>query len=60
LVTPLADGGLAHYWRDNDNQNLPSHGPATFAQDLGLVDAVSIVQSDFTSGGQGNLEVIVV
>ena len=58
LVTPLADGGLVHYWRDNDNQNLPWHGPAIFAQDLGIVDAVSMIQSDFTSGGPGNLEVI--
>jgi hypothetical protein len=59
LVTPLAEGGLAHYWRDNDDANLAWHGPSIFAQDRGVFDAVTMIQSDFASpGGAGNLEVI--
>jgi hypothetical protein len=59
LVTPVGDGGLAHYWRDNDAPGTPWHGPTLFAQDIGLFDAVTLVQSDFGSaGGAGNLEVI--
>jgi hypothetical protein len=49
LVTPLGDGGLAHYWRDNDAPGLPWHGPAVFAQDMGLFDAVTLIQSNFAS-----------
>lgn len=60
LVTPLAAGGLAHYSRDNDDPQLSWSGPAIFAQDLGIVDAAALIQSDFSSsgGGPGNLEVI--
>jgi hypothetical protein len=60
LVTPLADGGIAHYWRDNDVLGLPWHGPTViFGQDVGVFDAVSLIQSDFRAGGgAGNLEVI--
>src|SRR5262249_27420169 len=41
LVTPLASGGLAHFYRDNDDPTLPWVGPFTFATDLGVFDAVS-------------------
>jgi hypothetical protein len=59
LVTPLGDGSLAHYWRDNDAPGLPRHGAAVFAQDMGLFDAVTLIQSNFASpGSTGNLEVV--
>jgi hypothetical protein len=53
LVTPMAGGGLGHWWRDNDDPLLPWHGPTLFG--LGSVDAVGLVQSSF---GGGNLEVV--
>jgi hypothetical protein len=60
LVAPLRDGGLARYWRDNDEPNLTWHGPSIFAQDVGVFDSVTMIQSDFASpGGAGNLEVVV-
>jgi hypothetical protein len=55
VVAPAADGGIAHYWRDNDDPAQPWHGPTTFGQQLGQVEAVSMVQSNF--GQAGNLEV---
>jgi hypothetical protein len=59
LVTPLAAGGLAHCWRDNDDPNLTWHGPTIFAQDIGVFDAATMIQSDFVSpGGAGKLEVV--
>jgi Domain of unknown function (DUF1929) len=53
LVTPMAGGGLAHWWRDNDDPLLPWHGPTLFG--FGVVDAVGLFQSNF---GGGNLEVV--
>ena len=53
LVTPMAGGGLAHWWRDNDDSLLPWHGPTLFG--IGSVDAVGLTQSNF---GGGNLEVV--
>ena len=66
LVTPLLGGGIGHFFRNNDDPNLPWSGPVTFAKDLGLVDAVSLIQSNFstefvnsgqTVKGPGNLAV---
>lgn len=57
LVVPLAHGGLAHYWRDNDDPALPWHGPTVFGGDVGVVGAVTMIESNF--GDPGNLEVIV-
>jgi len=54
VVVPAPGGGLAHYWRDNDDPLLPWHGPNMFATDIGVVDAVTLIQSTF-----GSLEVIV-
>ncbi|HEX2170917.1 MAG TPA: galactose oxidase-like domain-containing protein [Dehalococcoidia bacterium] len=56
LVVPLASGGLAHYWRNNDDPNLPWIGPTVFGASLGQVAAVSFIQSTF--GDPGHLEVI--
>ncbi|MCM0592096.1 MAG: hypothetical protein HEQ35_24570 [Gloeotrichia echinulata IR180] len=56
LVVPANDGGLAFYWRDNDDENLPWNGPIFFAQELGQVDAVTMIQSNF--GHVGNLELV--
>jgi hypothetical protein len=56
LVVPANDGGLAFYWRDNDDENLPWNGPIFFAQEVGQVDAVTMIQSNF--GHVGNLELV--
>jgi hypothetical protein len=57
LIVPLDSGGLAHYFRDNDDQNPTWHGPTVFAQNIGSVDSVSLIQSNF--GYPGNLEIVV-
>lgn len=51
LVVPLQSGGLAHFYRDNDDPALPWYGPFVFATDQGIVDAVSLIQSNFSSAG---------
>jgi hypothetical protein len=56
LVTPLRSGGLGYFWRDNDDPHLHWYGPFMFAMNMGRVDAVSLIQSDF--GENGNLELI--
>jgi len=53
LVSPMAGGGLGHWWRDNDDPELTWHGPTLFGE--GTVDAVAMVQSSF---GGGNLELV--
>lgn len=59
LVAPRQSGGVAHYSRVNSDPALPWAGPAVFATELGLVDAVSLIQSTFTAGAHvGNLEVV--
>jgi hypothetical protein len=56
LVVPSRDSGLIHYWRNNDDSSFPWSGPTNFGQDLGHVDSVTMIQSNF--GSPGNLEVI--
>ncbi|BAZ07615.1 hypothetical protein [Calothrix sp. NIES-3974] len=56
LVVPATNGGFAFYWRDNDNENLPWQGPILVAQEVGKIDAMTMIQSNF--GHVGNLEVI--
>jgi hypothetical protein len=56
VVVPLQGGGIAHYWRDNDDAAFPWTGPIVFGQALGQVDAVALIQS--TMGNPGNLEVV--
>jgi len=60
LVTPLASGGLAHYSRANDDPNLQWYGPAVFGVEAGGFDAACLIQSHFSSSGNGpgNLEVV--
>ena len=58
LVVPLANGGMAHYWRDNDNETLPWNGPEIFGREAGMIYGVSLIQSNF--GEQGNLELVAV
>ena len=59
LVLPTSGGdrsGLVHFWRDNDAPSLPWIGPTLFGADVGPVDAVALLQSNF--GDPGNLEVV--
>ncbi len=54
VVVGLSTGGLAHFWRDNDNPALPWIATGTFGQ--GDVTAVSLMQSSFGTPGLGSLE----
>jgi len=56
LVVPLASGGLAYYWRDNDDAQLHWYGPFMFAMNVGMVEGVSLIQSNF--GDPGHLELV--
>ena len=56
LVVPLASGGLAYYWRDNDDAHLHWYGPLIFGMSIGKVDGVSLIQSNF--GDPCHLELV--
>jgi len=56
LIVPLAAGGLAHYFRDNDDPALPWRAAPIVGQGAGVIDAVTMIESNF--GTPGNLEVI--
>ena len=60
LVVPLQSGGIAHYYRDNDDPNLPWYQTAVFATELGSVQSVSLIQSNYSTvgNGPGNLAVV--
>jgi len=58
VVVPLATGGIARFWRANDDEMLPWHGPIAFGTDAGLIEGVSLIQSNF--GEMGNLELVAV
>jgi hypothetical protein len=60
LVVPLATGGLALFFRDNDAPGLPWHGPFPFGQSAGQFAAVSLIESNFSAAGNGpgNLELV--
>jgi hypothetical protein len=51
---PRAAGGLAHYWRNNDDPHLSWHGPVNFG--TGNIGGVALIQGNF--GSPGNLEVV--
>jgi hypothetical protein len=51
VVAPLVDGGMGHWWRDNDDPALRWHGPTRFG--AGAPEAASTIHS-----GYGNLEVV--
>jgi hypothetical protein len=56
LVVPLQSGGMAHFFRDNDDlANLPWSETATFGTDQGLVTGVSLIQSNFSTAAQAGL-----
>ncbi len=59
MVVPLATGGLAHFWRVNDDPSLPWNGPIPFGSS-DAYDAVALIQSNFSRPGNdhGNLEVV--
>ncbi len=54
LVVPMASGGLAYYWRDNDDEHLHWYGPFMFGMNMGKAEGVSLIQSNF--GTPGHLE----
>ncbi len=54
VVTPIAAGGLAHIWRNNDADGLPWSVPYYFG--AGFADDVTLIQSSYDS--PGNLEVV--
>ncbi|XKK34429.1 hypothetical protein HFP66_01550 [Bacillus sp. A17A.1] len=56
LVIPLASGGLVHFRRNNDDSNLTWTKEPDFGTQLGKIDAVGLIQSNY--GTQGNLEVV--
>src|SRR5574340_901063 len=57
VVSPVFGGGLAHWWRNNDDPNLPWSGPTLFGATLGQgIEGITVIQSNF--GDPGNLEVI--
>jgi hypothetical protein len=56
VVAPSSSGGLVHFWRNNDDPNLPWSGPTPFGVGFGNFDGVSLIQSNF--GSPGNLELI--
>lgn len=56
LIVPVDSGGLAHYWRNNDDPALPWFGPTPFGADSGTFDTVSMIESNY--GWPGNLEVV--
>jgi Domain of unknown function (DUF1929)/Glyoxal oxidase N-terminus len=55
VVAPVAGGGLAHWWRDNDAPDTPWHSPTFFGS--GNVSAVALLQNT-ALGSIGNLEVV--
>jgi hypothetical protein len=57
VVAPRSGGGLAHWWRDNDDPDRPWRGPTLMFGSTQDVDAAALIQSNF--GTVGNLEVVV-
>ena len=49
LVTPLTTGGLAHYYRNNDNPSLPWIFGTTFGTEWGIFDAASVIQTRYST-----------
>jgi len=56
VVSPLASGGIAHYWRNNDDPAYPWKLQAVFGTSEGVFDDVTMIQSNY--GKQGNFEVV--
>jgi hypothetical protein len=58
VVTPLAGGGLAHLWRDNDLPSLPWRQSPVFGDRECRFDAVALVESRLRSPNRGKLHAI--
>ena len=58
LVVAHQDGGLTHWWRDNDNGALPWIGPHRFG-DGRLYQGAAVIQSNYGPNA-GHLEVVAV
>jgi hypothetical protein len=58
LVVPVEPCGIAHYYRDNDEPRPFWQSSPVFAEHLGKVDAVALIQSNFGQPEPGHLEVI--
>ncbi len=57
FVAPAPGGGFSHYWRNNDTTSSTAWTrSATVGQEIGQVDSVGMIQSNF--GSPGNLEVV--
>jgi len=54
LLQAATAGGLAHFWRNDDNPYLPWSAATPFG--AGSVDALTMIESNF--GSPGNLEVV--
>jgi hypothetical protein len=59
VVVPLAAGGFAHFWRDNDAAVPVWYGQAIVGASEGLIDDVALIQSNYgTPALPGNFEVV--
>jgi hypothetical protein len=58
LVAPVEPCGIVHYWRSNDDASPTWQVSTVFAELLGKVDAVALIQSNFDDPEPGHLEVI--
>jgi hypothetical protein len=56
LVYPDAQAGIRFMWRNNDAAGAPWSQPFHFAQQIGKVDGLTMIQSNY--GSPGNLEMI--
>ena len=64
VIIPSRLGGIAHFYRDNDNGEVWNGPTATFGLELGIWQGTSLIQSSFSSElqntgtqGPGNLAV---
>lgn len=59
VVVPLAAGGFAHYWRDNDAAVPVWHAQAIAGASEGFIHDLSLIQSNYGAAGfPGNFEVV--
>ena len=56
VVVPRGGGGLAHWFRKNDDPGRPWSGPTLMFGSTDNVDAATLIQSNL--GRVGNLEVV--
>jgi hypothetical protein len=56
FIALRAERGFSDCGRDNNHIELPWIGPCNFAVDAGIIDSVSMIQSNFSQ--PGNLEMV--